>query len=103
LKLDLSRNWTQEGVKRMKQNRVLILIVAIAMAASLALWSGSQYKVQAQGRQPHMEAALQHLREAQEELKVAEHNKGGHRDNAMKLVERAIGEVDAGIHFADKH
>ena len=41
----------------MKQNRVLILIVAIAMAASLALWSGSQYKVQAQGRQANAHRA----------------------------------------------
>jgi hypothetical protein len=87
----------------MKQNRVFILILAIAMAASLALWSGSQYVVQAQGQQPHMEAALHHLREAREELKVAEHNKGGHRDNAIKLVDQAVAEVDAGIHYADKH
>jgi hypothetical protein len=50
-----------------------------------------------------MQAALHHLQEAQEELRVAEHDKGGHRSNAIKLVEQAIGEVDAGIHYADKH
>jgi len=50
-----------------------------------------------------MQAALRHLKEAQEELKAAEHDKGGHRANATKLVEQAIAEVDAGIHYADKH
>jgi len=87
----------------MKRNRVLVFVSAIVMAASLASWSGSQSKVQAQERQPHMQAALRHLQEAQEELRAAEHDKGGHRANAMKLVESAIPEVDAGIHYADKH
>ncbi len=75
----------------MKQNRALIFIAAVVMAASLAICSGSQSKVQAQESQPHMQAAL------------AEHDKGGHRANATKLVEQAIAEVDAGIHYADKH
>jgi hypothetical protein len=87
----------------MKQNRILVFVVAIVMAASLAIWSGSQLKVQAQERHPHMEAALLHLKEAQEELRMAEENKGGHRAKAIKLVEEAITEVDAGVHYADKH
>lgn len=87
----------------MKQNRMLVFVAAIVMAASLAIWSGSQSKVQAQERRPHMEAALQHLKEAQEELRMAEENKGGHRANAIKLVEEAIAEVEAGVHYADKH
>ena len=87
----------------MKRNRIIPFIVAVVMAASLALWSGSQSQVQAEERQPHMEAALQHLREAKEELRVAEHDKGGHRSNAVKLVDQAIAEVDAGIHYADRH
>ena len=47
----------------MKQNRVLVFVAAIVTAA-LAIWSGSQSKVQAQERQPHMQAALRHLKEA---------------------------------------
>ena len=50
-----------------------------------------------------MQAALRHLKEAQEELRAAEHDKDGHRANPMKLGESAITEVDAGIHYADKH
>jgi hypothetical protein len=87
----------------MKQNRIFVFLVAVIMAASFAIWSGSGTKVQAQERQPHMQAALQHLREAQEELRAAERDKGGHRANAVRLVEQAITEVDAGIHYADKH
>jgi hypothetical protein len=87
----------------MKQNRIFVFIVAVVMAASFAVWSSSHTTVQAEERQPHMQAALHHLQEAQEELRVAEHDKGGHRSNAIKLVEQAIGEVDAGIHYADKH
>ena len=87
----------------MKQNRIFVFIVAVVMAASCAIWSGSDTTVQAEERQPHMQAALHHLQEAQQELRAAEHDKGGHRANAIKLVEQAIGEVDAGIHYADKH
>ena len=93
----------RQGVAFIKRNRILVFVAAILMAAFLATWSGSHSKVQAQERQPHMQAALRHLQEAQEELRAAEHDKGGHRANAMKLVESAITEVDAGIHYADKH
>lgn len=88
----------------MKQNRILAFVAALVVAGSLAMWSGSQSTVHAQGgdRQPHMEAALRHLKEAQEELQAANENKGGHRGKAIRLVEQAITEVDAGIHHADK-
>jgi hypothetical protein len=51
-------------------------------------------------RQPHMDNALRHLREAREALQRAEPNKGGHRERAMELVDRAIQQVEAGIAFA---
>jgi len=92
-----SEEWSHEA------NRILVFVAAIVIAASLVIWSSSQLKAQAQERQPHMQAALQHLKEAQEELRAAEHDKGGHRGNAMKLVEQAIAEVDAGVRYADKH
>ena len=47
--------------------------------------------------QPHMTNALGALRNARSELQVAERDKGGHRVNALKLVNQAIGEVQAGI------
>jgi len=53
--------------------------------------------------QPHMNAALSFLQTAKNELKVAEHNKGGHRANAVGLVNHAITEVNRGIQYARTH
>jgi hypothetical protein len=36
-------------------------------------------------------------------LQAATPNKGGHRERAMRLIERAMGEVQAGIDFASEH
>jgi hypothetical protein len=47
--------------------------------------------------QPHMDNALAALQTARNELQVAEANKGGHRVNAMRLIDQAINEVRAGI------
>jgi hypothetical protein len=51
-------------------------------------------------RQPHMDNALRHLREAREALQRAEANKGGHRERAIELVDQAIAQVEEGIRFA---
>jgi len=56
-----------------------------------------------QGNQPHMEAALEHLRHARAELEKAEHNKGGWRDAAIGKTDGAIVDVKRGIAFADTH
>jgi len=50
--------------------------------------------------QPHMQAALAALREARHELEVAERNKGGHRERALELVDKAISQVKEGIEYA---
>ena len=50
--------------------------------------------------QPHMRAALGHLRAAQAELQRAEHNKGGWRVRALDHVNRAIADTERGIAFA---
>jgi hypothetical protein len=47
--------------------------------------------------QPHMQAALNSLNNALNNLKSAEADKGGHRANAMRLVNQAITEVNLGI------
>lgn len=50
--------------------------------------------------QPHMQAALDHLQAAKAELQSALTDKGGHRVRAIELVDRAIGEVQAGMEYA---
>ena len=51
------------------------------------------------GGQPHMEAAIDHLRAARADLEAATSDKGGHRVNAIRLVDSAIDEVERGIAF----
>ena len=47
--------------------------------------------------QPHMVAALDHLRAAKAELERAERDKGGHRVEAIKDINQAIEQVQRGI------
>jgi hypothetical protein len=51
----------------------------------------------ASAAQPHMNAALDHLKLARRELNAALADKGGHREKAIALVKDAITEVEAGI------
>jgi hypothetical protein len=53
--------------------------------------------------QGNMERALSALGAAMESLQAATPNKGGHRERAMRLIEHAMGEVQAGIDFAYQH
>ena len=50
--------------------------------------------------QPHMEAALNFLKAAKEDLIRATADKGGHRANALRLIEAAMAEVNLGIAVA---
>jgi hypothetical protein len=77
------------------------LRVATASAAAgsaLALTSTRAFAYQG-----NMERALSALEAAMASLQAATPNKGGHRERAMRLIERAIGEVPAGIDFASEH
>lgn len=53
--------------------------------------------------QPQMTAAIDHLREAQRNLEAATHDKGTHRVKALRYVNRAIAEVEAGIRYDNTH
>lgn len=53
--------------------------------------------------QPEMTAAIQHLREAQRNLQMATHDKGGHRENAIRMIDQALAEVQAGIQYDNRH
>ena len=56
----------------------------------------------AEAYQGNMEPASSALGAAMS-LQAATPNKGGHRERAMRLIERTIGEVQAGIDFAYQH
>ena len=53
--------------------------------------------------QPHMNAAIDHLREARHSLERADADKGGHRDRAIDLTDRAIHETEEGIRYYEHH
>jgi hypothetical protein len=53
--------------------------------------------------QPNMQAALGNLQNARSELQRATANKGGHRVNAIGLVNSAIAEVNLGIDYDRRH
>jgi hypothetical protein len=51
--------------------------------------------------QPNMRNALASLQDAKRWLEQANTGKGGHRANAIKLIDQAISEVKQGIKFAE--
>jgi|RhiMetdeSRZDD1v2_1073273.scaffolds.fasta_scaffold556441_2 hypothetical protein len=53
--------------------------------------------------QPHMQSALDSLRNAKRELDQATSDKGGHRVRALRLVNQAIGEVERGVRYDRRH
>jgi hypothetical protein len=70
---------------------------------TIALMSLAPRGLYAQENQPHMQAALQHLRAAAEELQKADRDKGGHRVQALNLTQQAITHVQAGIQYDNTH
>lgn len=80
----------------MKLHRVVIALLVVAAIAS-GFVAG-----RASADQPHMQAALEHLRLAKGELEKADRDKGGHREKALRLTNDAIAEVERGIEW-DRH
>jgi hypothetical protein len=79
----------------MQISKPQLVVAGVAMAVSFSfLGAGTAYAVQT-----HMFNARDDLNNALNELQVAIPDKGGHRVNAINLVNQAIGEVNAGIQF----
>jgi hypothetical protein len=70
----------------------------LTLALSAALLAGGLLSVtQVRADQPNMRNALNDLLAAKASLQAASHNKGGHRVNAIALIDQAIAEVQLGI------
>jgi malonyl CoA-acyl carrier protein transacylase len=76
------------------------LKLGFSVAALAATLSAGVYIGVAYAAQPHMDAALEALRTARGELMEAEHNKAGHRAEALRLTNEAIHETELGIEDA---
>ena len=73
-------------------------IIAISMAIGITAGAGVTAIA---ANQPNMKSALDHLRAADAYRAKADNNQGGHRAKARQFVGAAIGEVRAGIRFAN--
>jgi hypothetical protein len=81
-----------------------IAIVSSSVLTLLLACGGGEVVVrQAAAEQPNMQAAREHLEHARGSLERAEPNKGGHRERAIELIDRAIAQVNEGIEFARAH
>lgn len=78
-----------------RRNFNLALSGALATTASVIATSGP-----AEAYQGNMERALAQLQNALGSLHRATSDKGGHKANAARLIQEAMGEVQAGINFA---
>jgi hypothetical protein len=72
------------------RGRLAVVIAASMIAGGLLTGTAMAYQV-------HMWNALHALQSADAQLQAALPDKGGHRDNAISLINQAIGEVNAGI------
>ena len=80
------------------------MIRRIATALSLVVLLTAGFVAgRASADQPHMQTALERLREAKQSLERASEDKGGHRSAAIRLVNDAIHQVEEGIRFDRRH
>ena len=98
--------------KLIAHGSALLLFAAVALSAPAQQENPAEEKHeqqidridQANSRQePHMSAALKHLREAQEELEKATPNKGGHRERAMDLTKQAQSQIISGMYWYNEN
>jgi glutamyl/glutaminyl-tRNA synthetase len=73
---------------------------AVEKAREQSIDTASQQNAQ---HEPHMAAALQHLRQAEEELEKASPNKGGHLVRAMELTKQAEAQVNEGMQYYNQN
>ena len=73
-------------------------IAAFLVTLSLAITSFASIP-----DQPFMQAARADLQKARAALQRAEHNKGGHRANAIRFINSALNEIDRGIRYDRTH
>jgi len=74
---------------------------AISISLFAGIFMGCSSSVRAD--QPHMQAALDALLNAEHELSAAEEDKGGHRVAALRATRDAIAQTREGIAYARHH
>jgi hypothetical protein len=80
----------QEGLKEQRDEEATVPTVA----PSVSNLADPSY--------PHMRHALERLKDAKAELEAAEHIFAGHRDEAISHTDKAIKQIEDGLHDADR-
>jgi hypothetical protein len=88
-------------MSQMKSRRELALLATGGVIATGLIAAGTQPALAE--HQPDMGRARASLNDAIQFLRTASDDKGGHKVNAIHLIEQAIAEVNAGIEFANHH
>ena len=83
-------------------SRRMNLLRMASLLGGAAVLAKAQPKQKDAG-QPKMHRALEHLEQAKTNLQEGAHDKGGHRERALQLVDQAIAEVNEGIKYAVQH
>jgi hypothetical protein len=79
-------------------------MIAVVVVVCGMLVMSAPKPVQALPEAQHeMNAALENLRQAQNNLQHASRDKGGHRSKALEHIRMAISEVEQGIQFDNTH
>ncbi len=72
-----------------------VLSVTLLTGASLlTLGSGPSADAAAVEHHPHIHGAIHELKEARKDLKEADHDFGGHREEAVKAIDVAIEQLE---------
>jgi len=72
--------------------RMAVAAGSLTLAMGMGVFVGAAW-----ARQEYMDQALSDLRDAKSNLQEARHDKGGHRIAAIRYIDEAIDEVQAGI------
>ena len=83
----------------MKRSAKLFALTLVLGLLSIPITAVANYDDE---DQPHMQAALDALKQAEHHLNEAKHDKGGHRAKALAATREAIKHVEEGMKFADK-
>ena len=75
------------------------LKTALTIVAVFAAMNATSMKAD----QPHMQRALELLRQARAELQAGSPTKGGHRQTAVEHINRAIDQIEKGISYDRQH
>jgi hypothetical protein len=75
------------------------LKTALTIVAVFAAMNATSMKAD----QPHMERAIELLRQARAEIQAASPTKGGHRTTALEHITRAIDQLEKGILYDRQH